>query len=271
MTLDPHDFLPLFAQETASQLGALEAALHALEDRPDDAGALRSAFQAAHSIKGGAAMLELHALHALMGAFEDLLHHLRDQPGGTGAWLPDAFTARDLILAQLADLRPGAPTPPEVAQLILNLRGHTRPAAAPPADSGAAPTVASAPLPGPLPTPAAEPGLPQAPPAAAVMDVSALTADSTGEHLRALGFTVQVATGVVPFTGQRLGVVSARLAQGALDAGWPAAHLSVLSESAPVRAAWAARGLHVTARPVRAARDTVPDAWRAASLQGRPE
>nr|WP_255579299.1 Hpt domain-containing protein [Deinococcus sp. RIT780] len=247
----------MFAQETASQLGALEAALHALEDHPDDAEALRSAFQAAHSIKGGAAMLELHALHALMGAFEDLLHHLRDQPGGTGAWLPDAFTARDLILAQLADLRPGAPIPPEVAQLILNLRGHTRPAAAPPADSGAGPT----PLPGP----------PQAPPAAAVMDVSALTADSNGEHLRALGFTVQVATGVVPFTGQRLGVVSARLAPGALDAGWPAAHLSVLSESAPVRAAWAARGLHVTARPVRAARDTVPDAWRAASLQGRPE
>lgn len=261
MTLDPHDFLPLFAQETASQLGALEAALHALEDRPDDAGALRSAFQAAHSIKGGAAMLELHALHALMGAFEDLLHHLRDQPGGVGAWLPDAFTARDLILTQLADLRPGAPTPPEVEQLILNLRGHTRPAAAP----GAAVTAA------PAPVPAREPGPPEAPPEASVMDVSVLAAESTGEHLRTLGFTVQVATAVVPFGGQRLGVVSARLAERALEAGWPAGCLSVLSESAPVRAAWAARGLHVTARPVRAARDSVPDAWRAAASRRRPE
>lgn len=264
MTLDPHDFLPLFAQETASQLGALEAALHALEDHPDDAGALRSAFQAAHSIKGGAAMLELHALHELMSAFEDLLQHLRDQPGGNGAWLPDAFTARDLILAQLADLRPGAPAPPEVRQLIMNLRGHTRPAPVPAPDRE----------PAPVPVPAARtdpPADPPAAPAAAVMDVSALAAASTGEHLRALGFTVQVAGGVVPFAGQRLGVVSARLAQGALDAGWPAAHLSVLSESAPVRAAWAARGLRVTGRPVRAARDTVPDAWVAAALQGRSE
>ncbi|GHG25976.1 hypothetical protein GCM10017784_17840 [Deinococcus indicus] len=257
MTLDPHDFLPLFAQETASQLGALEAALHALEDHPDDAGALRSAFQAAHSIKGGAAMLELHALHELMGAFEDLLQHLRDQPGGNGAWLPDAFTARDLILAQLADLRPGAPAPPEVRQLIMTLRGHTRPA----------PVPAQEREPAPVPVPADPP----AAPAAAVMDVSALAAASTGEHLRALGFTVQVATAVVPFAGQRLGVVSARLAEQALEAGWPAGHLSVLSESAAVRAAWAARGLRVTGRPVRAARDTVPDAWVAAALQGRPE
>lgn len=257
MTLDPHDFLPLFAQETASQLGALEAALHALEDHPDDAGALRSAFQAAHSIKGGAAMLELHALHELMGAFEDLLQHLRDQPGGNGAWLPDAFTARDLILAQLADLRPGAPAPPEVRQLIMNLRGHTRPA----------PVPAQEREPAPVPVPADPPCAP----AAAVMDVSALAAASTGEHLRALGFTVQVATAVVPFGGQRLGVVSARLAEQALEAGWPAGHLSVLSESAAVRAAWAARGLRVTGRPVRVARDTVPDAWVAASFQGRPE
>lgn len=257
MTLDPHDFLPLFAQETASQLGALEAALHALEDHPDDAGALRSAFQAAHSIKGGAAMLELHALHELMSAFEDLLQHLRDQPGGNGAWLPDAFTARDLILAQLADLRPGAPAPPEVRQLIMTLRGHTRPA----------PVPAQEREPAPVPVPADPPCAP----AAAVMDVSALAAASTGEHLRALGFTVQVATAVVPFGGQRLGVVSARLAERALEAGWPAGHLSVLSESAAVRAAWAARGLRVTGRPVRAARDTVPDAWVAAALQGRPE
>lgn len=261
MTLDPHDFLPLFAQETASQLAALEDALHGLEDRPDDAGALRSAFQAAHSIKGGAAMLDLHALHALMGAFEDLLQHLRDQPGlpGPARWLPDAFTARDLILAQLTDLRPGAPTPPEVEQLILNLRGHTR--------AGAPLT----PTPAPVPSQAAAPGPADSPPTAAVMDVSALAAESTGEHLRALGFAVQVATGVVPFGGHRLGVVSARLAERALEAGWPAGCLSVLSESAGTRAEWAARGLHVTARPGRAARDSVPDAWRAAALPGRPD
>ncbi|GAA0514903.1 Hpt domain-containing protein [Deinococcus depolymerans] len=255
MTLDPHGFLPLFAQETAAQLTALEAALHALEERPDDAEALRSAFQAAHSIKGGAAMLDLHALHGLMGAFEDLLQHLRDRPGrlDPGRWLPDAFTARDLILAQLSDLRPGEPPPPEAEQLILNLRGHhPTPDAHPTPETPVAPPV-------------------QAAPAAAVMDVSALAADSTGTHLRALGFEVQVTTGVVPFAGQRLGVVSARLAGAALEAGWPAGRLSVLSESAETRAAWAARGLHVTARPARAARATLPDAWKDAALPGRPD
>ena len=60
-------------------------------------------------------------------------------------------------------------------------------------------------------------------------------------------------------------------AERALEAGWPAGCLSVLSESAGTRAEWAARGLHVTARPGRAARDSVPDAWRAAALPGRPD
>jgi len=53
MTLDPGAFLPLFAEEAESQLLLLERSLHRLEDDASDGQAIRSAFQAAHSLKGG--------------------------------------------------------------------------------------------------------------------------------------------------------------------------------------------------------------------------
>ncbi|BBN96567.1 hypothetical protein DEGR_33000 (plasmid) [Deinococcus grandis] len=122
MTDAPHDFVPLFAEEARTQLDALDAALHRLEDDAHDGPAIRAAFQAAHSIKGGAAMLDLRGTGQLMSAFEDLLAHLRAGRPHPPGWLSAAFGARDRLIRQLDDLMPGAPPHPDDEAVTRTLR-----------------------------------------------------------------------------------------------------------------------------------------------------
>jgi two-component system chemotaxis sensor kinase CheA len=249
VTGTPHDFVPLFAEEARMQLDALDAALHRLEDDAHDEPAIRAAFQAAHSIKGGAAMLDLRGTGQLMGAFEDLLAHLRAGRPHPPGWLSAAFGARDRLIRQLDDLTPGAPPHPDDEAVTRTLRDLLRRPAetgaphATQAVNGHGPT-APAPdtPPPPVPTPIALP-------AAVVMDVSALSRDVLARHLRALGYDVRTFDHVPSPLPAALVLISAVLLPGALHAGWPAASLHVLSEDPQARADARARGLPASARP----------------------
>ncbi len=274
MTGAPHDFVPLFAEEARTQLDALDAALHRLEDDAHDGPAIRAAFQAAHSIKGGAAMLDLRGTGQLMSAFEDLLAHLRAGRPHPPGWLSAAFGARDRLIRQLDDLTPGAAPHPDDEAVTRTLRDLLQlavtpapltdragpgpltpdppdpgtaatapPLHSPPAHTPPAHTVPAQTLPaqaGPAPT---------ALPVAVVIDVSALSRDVLARHLRALGYDTHTFDHVPPPLHAALVLISAALLPGALPAGWPAASLHVLSEDPQARADARARGLPASARP----------------------
>lgn len=150
-----NDFLPLFADEARTQLEALTAALHQLEDVPGSADAVRAAFQAAHSIKGGAAMLDLRGPQLVTAALEDLLAHLRAGGAAPDGWLPAAFAARDCLLRHLDTLRPAQPPDPEDARVAQAIHDLLR-AAPPPGPQMAAPGAQPVrrPSPGAAPDPA---------------------------------------------------------------------------------------------------------------------
>lgn len=78
MTIDPLAFLAEFQAEVTEHLNALEEQLLRLERDPGDTEPLRAMFLAAHSIKGGAAMLGLAEIRELSHALEDVLGVLRD-------------------------------------------------------------------------------------------------------------------------------------------------------------------------------------------------
>ncbi|AWT37449.1 hypothetical protein DM785_17220 (plasmid) [Deinococcus actinosclerus] len=286
----PHDFVPLFTEEARAQLDALDVALHRLEDDAHDEPAIRAAFQAAHSIKGGAAMLDLRGTRQLMGAFEDLLAHLRAGRPHPPGWLGAAFQARDHLIRQLDDLTPGAPPRPDDEQVTQTLRDLLgRPGepggspsiqadvmAPPPAPAAslvraasaldAPPVVPPAPPPGSAMSSLATPGLfspSQATmPAAVVIDVSALSRDVLARHLRALGYDVLTFDHVSRPIPATLVLISSVFLPDALQAGWPVTSLHVLSEDPQARAAAHARGLRASARPAHGIPTaSLPDHW----------
>lgn len=272
----PHDFVPLFTEEARAQLDALDTALHRLEDDARDEPAIRAAFQAAHSIKGGAAMLDLRGTRLLMSAFEDLLAHLRAGRPHPPGWLGAAFQTRDHLIRQLDDLTPGVPPRPDdelITQTLRDLLGT-------PGEPEASPSLrADAASPAPAASPvSAEPTLdasaavtpPPAPinsaqatvPGAVVIDVSALSRDVLARHLRALGYDVHPFDHVPPPTPATLVLISSAFLDDALHVGWPTSSLHVLSEDPRVRAAARARGLATSARPAHGTPTaSLPDHW----------
>jgi chemotaxis protein histidine kinase CheA len=75
---DPRAFLDEFREEAREHLSALDAHLMTFEREPSNPAPLRDMFISAHSIKGGAAMLELAHMRDVAHAVEDVLAHLRD-------------------------------------------------------------------------------------------------------------------------------------------------------------------------------------------------
>jgi chemotaxis protein histidine kinase CheA len=71
-------FLEEFKAESFEHLEKLGSGLLALERTPGDADLIRKLFLSAHTIKGGASMLELKALKTVTHAFEDVLSQLRE-------------------------------------------------------------------------------------------------------------------------------------------------------------------------------------------------
>ena len=68
----------VFVQESRDQLAAIEAGLLRLEQTPDDADSINAVFRAAHTIKGGAGVVECAFLVAFTHGVENLLDALRN-------------------------------------------------------------------------------------------------------------------------------------------------------------------------------------------------
>jgi two-component system chemotaxis sensor kinase CheA len=75
---NPASLVAVFLQEVDEGLTAMEEALIALEAHPDAAEPLNEVFRIAHTIKGGAAMVEFTAIAELSHKFEDALQMMRD-------------------------------------------------------------------------------------------------------------------------------------------------------------------------------------------------
>ncbi len=93
------EFLNEFQLEAGEKLDLIASQLLRLERDPSSSQPIREIFLAAHTIKGGAAMLRLTDVEALAHAVEDLLSSLRDQQRTL-----DAQTA-DLLFKSLDHLR----------------------------------------------------------------------------------------------------------------------------------------------------------------------
>ena len=68
----------VFVTESREQLAALEAALLELENRPGDDDTLNAIFRSAHTIKGGAGVIECGYIVAFTHVVENLLDKLRN-------------------------------------------------------------------------------------------------------------------------------------------------------------------------------------------------
>ncbi len=121
--MDISAFLEEFRSETEENLEHLDQGLLALERDPSDANLVRGLFLNAHTIKGGAGMLELKVMKQITHSLEDVLGRLRD-----GAETLEASTASLLLravdtLRQIVRTEPTLETPsPEMLELLTALR-----------------------------------------------------------------------------------------------------------------------------------------------------
>jgi chemotaxis protein histidine kinase CheA len=123
--MQPANLLHEFRNEASDHLAVLDAELLKLERTPSDAELVRRMFLAAHSIKGGAAMLGLNEIRDLAHAMEEILAHLRDQKAALRT------DTADLLFQSVDALRrlTGAPdgnrdSTADTAYLAERLRGH---------------------------------------------------------------------------------------------------------------------------------------------------
>src|SRR6185503_893210 len=75
---NPAALIAGFLQETDEGLTAIEDALIALDAHPEAVEPLNEVFRIAHTLKGGAAMVEFTAIAELSHKFEDALTMMRD-------------------------------------------------------------------------------------------------------------------------------------------------------------------------------------------------
>jgi chemotaxis protein histidine kinase CheA len=127
VTIDPIAFLDQFRAEVAEHLNTLDEQLLRLERDPVDTHPVRLMFLAAHSIKGGAAMLGLIELRELSHALEDVLGVLRDETRPLEPSTADVlFRAVDRLRALLSAVD-GTPRPstPETLAIVAELAACT--------------------------------------------------------------------------------------------------------------------------------------------------
>lgn len=139
--MDPLAFLAEFRTEATEHLNTLDEQLVRLERDPLDTQPVRTMFLAAHSIKGGAAMLGLAELRELSHALEDVLGVLRDDRRPLVPSTADVlFRAVDQLRALLpaADGTPH-PSSPETLAIAAELAAcATAPTVAQPSPAGTA-------------------------------------------------------------------------------------------------------------------------------------
>jgi chemotaxis protein histidine kinase CheA len=102
--VDLIEFLSEFQLEAGEKLDLIASQLLRLERDTTDLQPVREMFLAAHTIKGGAAMMRLIEVEALAHAVEDLLASIRDQHRSMDAAAADLlFQALDRLRALIAD------------------------------------------------------------------------------------------------------------------------------------------------------------------------
>jgi chemotaxis protein histidine kinase CheA len=137
--MDISAFLEEFKAEAEENLERLDQGLLALERDPSDATLVRGLFLNAHTIKGGAGMLELKVMKQITHSLEDVLGRLRD-----GGEVLEANTASLLLkavdmLRQIVRTEPTLENPsPEIQELLGALRSRA---------SGAIPSVPAVKMP----------------------------------------------------------------------------------------------------------------------------
>jgi len=118
VSIDPLSFLEEYRAEATEHVTSLDAQLLRLERDPTDAKPIRAMFLAAHTIKGGAAMLGLTEVLELSHALEDVLGILRDGGRPLDASIAEVmFRAVDQlqVLIAVVDGAPHPSTPATVA------------------------------------------------------------------------------------------------------------------------------------------------------------
>jgi two-component system chemotaxis sensor kinase CheA len=104
MNLDRDALVQAFLVDAEENFTAMEEALMALEERPNDSEILRSIFRGAHNMKGNASTIEFREMADLAHLVEDVLDRLRKQ---TLAVTPDLVS---LLLRSVDVMRKMAPT-----------------------------------------------------------------------------------------------------------------------------------------------------------------
>ncbi|WP_205695540.1 response regulator [Conexibacter sp. SYSU D00693] len=146
---DELDLRALFDQEATVLLERLSQGALELEDRPDDAELVASLFRAAHTLKGSAALVELHPIARTAHALEDLLQAVRSGTiDPTTAVVDAVLDTVDAVREAIPRLMTGADPGPAPDAAAARVRAVLEGTAMPPA---AAPPPAAPPLAAPGP------------------------------------------------------------------------------------------------------------------------
>jgi two-component system chemotaxis response regulator CheY len=140
--MNPMDFLDEFQSEAIEKLDLINSLLLRLERDSSDPQPVREMFLAAHTIKGGAAMLRLTVVEVLAHALEDLLSSFRDEERALDAEIADLLfqtidQLRMFVSAASADAV-GADLDPATEAFVAKLRLSASPSVESTAPQGAA-------------------------------------------------------------------------------------------------------------------------------------
>jgi chemotaxis protein histidine kinase CheA len=120
-------FLEEFKAESFEHLEKLGSGLLSLERNPQDTNLIRKLFLSAHTIKGGASMLELKALKTLTHAFEDVLSRLREgHESADTATITLMLSTTDEIRALVEHNPTQESLTPDLEALVERLRARAR-------------------------------------------------------------------------------------------------------------------------------------------------
>ena len=115
-----------FQAEALEHLCSMEAELLKLERTPSDTEPIRRMFVSAHTIKGGAALLELQEIREIAHALEDVLSWLRDGRRPLVAEIADQFFHTVDLLRSLVGAADGHVGTPETHQSTKDVIGNLR-------------------------------------------------------------------------------------------------------------------------------------------------
>ena len=128
--MNPLDFLSEFQAEAGEKLDLIATQLLRLERDSANPQPVREMFLAAHTIKGGAAMLRLTDVEALAHALEDLLSSFRDAQrtldGATADLLFGAIDHLRSVIAAASAAAVGAKPDPRMLEFAERLRAVAR-------------------------------------------------------------------------------------------------------------------------------------------------